>query len=578
MSQGNGHPETRARWRAREADGRAVEALADALGLPRPLARVLCGRGVVDADAARAFLSPSLQTLPDPSALAGVDVAVERIARAVECGETIGVFGDYDVDGVASTTILTEFLDAVGARTVATIPDRLLEGYGLSQQGVDRLSAAGATLVITVDCGVTAHDEVAYARSRGVDVVVIDHHTVPVELPRAHSVINPHRADCGRGSEDLCAAGVTFNLCLALRRWLRGRGRFTTTRPEPDLRDALDLVALATVADCVRLVGENRVLVAHGVRAMRRARRRGLAALLEVANVAPEKVDAGTLGYQLGPRVNAAGRLGDAMKAVRLLKSVDVEETRALARRLDQENAARRDLEKRIVEDAVQRVAASAELSSAKVVVVGDEAWHPGVVGIVASRLVDKFGKPAVVVGEGGRGSGRSIGAFHLHEALAAVSSTLQGFGGHAHAAGVRVAQGGLDAFRDALAAHAETILRDEDLVRVHAHDGDLALDDVTFELVEQLARAAPFGRGNAEPVFRVRGLRPTAIRALNGGHVKGVVDARRRVEAICFGAGARAESFAGEVDALCVPEVNEWRGAKTLQLRVRDFVPAEPA
>ena len=567
----------RAQWRAREADGAAVAALQAALGLGEPLARVLCARGVGDVAAARSFLAPTLASLPDPSALAGVDVAVERLERALSAGETIGVFGDYDVDGVASTTMLSELLEAVGARVVSTIPDRLLEGYGLSRPGVDRLAAAGATLVVAVDCGVTAHDEVAYAKARGVDVIVVDHHTVPVELPRAHAVINPHRADCARGSEDLCAAGVTFNLCLGLRRTLRARGWFSSTRPEPDLRDALDLVALATVADCVRLVGENRVLVAHGVKAMRGARRRGLAALLEVANVDPLKVDAGTLGYQLGPRVNAAGRLGDAMQAVRLLRSGDVDETRALARRLDAENAARKDLEKRIVEEAVQRVAGSRLLQDAKVVVVGDEAWHPGVVGIVASRLVDKFGKPAVVVGEGGRGSGRSISAFHLHEALSAVSSTLAGFGGHAHAAGVRVPPGGLDAFRDALSAHAETRLQPSDLARSQIHDGDLSLDDVTFELVEQLQRAAPFGRGNGEPCFRVRGLRPTAIRALTGGHVKGVVDTRRRVEAIAFGAGDRVDDFGGVVDALCVPEVNEWRGAKTLQLRVRDFAPAEP-
>ncbi len=566
-----------ARWAERPVDASAVAALRAGCALPEPLARVMVGRGVTDVAAAEAYLSPRLQALPDPLALAGMEAAVDRLVAAVDGGETIGVFGDYDVDGVTSTTLLWDFLERVGARVVATIPDRLVEGYGLSKAGVERLAAAGASLIVTVDCGVTAHEEVDFARDRGLDVVVIDHHTVPVALPRAVSVINPHRADCTRGSEALCAAGVTFNLAMALRRRLRERGHFSGTRLEPDLKAALDLVALGTVADVVPLTGENRVLVAAGVAAVRQGKRLGLRALVDVAGTRLAAVDAGTLGYQVGPRINAAGRLGDAMQAVALLRSTDEHQARGLAARLDRENLSRRELERRIVDQAVRQVEESALLRQSSLLVVGDEGWHPGVVGIVASRLVERFGRPAVVVGEGGRGSGRSIERFHLHEGLCAVAAAsdgggLQSFGGHAHAAGVRVRPGQLDRFRDALAEVAAARLSADDLQRVLVHDGQLELAAVDHALCRALERAAPFGRKNAAPSFLFRGLSLVGMRTLAGGHLKAVVDGARGVELIAFGAAERAAQIGASVDVIATPEINEFRGAQTLQLRVRDF------
>lgn len=565
------------RWVERDAPTALVESIARACGLLEPLARILVGRDVRSPDAVDRYLSPTLKHLPEPLELAGVPAALDRVLHALTAHETIGIFGDYDVDGVTSTTLLSEFLEQLGAPVVYTIPDRLLEGYGLSRAGVDRLAAAGASLIITVDCGVTAHEEVAYANARGLDVVVIDHHTVPVTLPAAASVINPHRSDCARGSEMLCAVGVTFNLCLAIRRALRERGFFSTSRPEPDLRDALDLVALGTVADVVPLVGENRVLVHHGLRALRLGKRRGMRALVEVARRELRQADASMLGFQLGPRVNAAGRLGDAQQAVRLLRSTDADEAARLARMLDLENTSRRELEKRIVEDAIQQVEQSALLRAAPVLVVGDEQWHPGVVGIVASRLVDRFGKPAVVVGEGGRGSGRSVERFHLHEALSAVAATddragLESFGGHAHAAGVRLRRGALERFREAMVAQAERVLTQDDLHKVIAHDGELTLERVDEPLIDALERTAPFGRKNPEPLFLFRGLRPTGLREVGTGHLKAVVEGSRHVELIAFGAADRAAELRGPVDVLATPEINEFRGARTLQLRVRDL------
>jgi single-stranded-DNA-specific exonuclease len=570
-------PRAAVKWIERPAAANIVDAVVRATSVPRALARVLVGRGVGSAAEAEPYLQPQLKHLPDPLGLAGVEAALERLVRALKKGERIGIFGDYDVDGVTSTVLLADFLERLGAPVTTTIPDRLLEGYGLSRAGVDRLADAGARLIVTVDCGVTAHEEVAYANGRGLDVIVIDHHTVPVTLPRAVSVINPHRTDCLRGSEMLCAVGVTFNLCLAVRRRLREEGFFSATRPEPDLKDALDLVALGTVADVVPLVGENRVLVQNGLRALRMGRRPGIKALLDVAGRALAQVDAGTLGFQLGPRVNAAGRLGDANKAVRLLRSQDEREAARLAAQLDAENGARRDIEKRIVEEAIRQVEQSALLRSAPILVVGDEKWHPGVVGIVASRLVDRFGRPAVVVGEGGRGSGRSVERYHLYDGLRAASEGpggggLEGFGGHAHAAGVRLGPGMLERFREAMIDHASRALTADDLHKVLVHDGELEVQSLELSLCRALDRAAPFGRKNPEPLFLFRGVRPTAVREVGTGHIKAVVEGSRLVEMIAFGAAERASSFHGAIDVLATPEINEFRGARTLQLRVRDF------
>lgn len=575
-------------WSGRTADAGLVDQISRTHRLPAPVARVLVNRGVGSLDDAQRYLAPQLKDLPDPLRLAGVDAALDRICFALDHDETIGVFGDYDVDGVTSTTLLTDFLEALGARVRCTIPDRMIEGYGLSRAGVDRLVDGGCTLIITVDCGVTNHDEVAYARGRGAEVIVVDHHTVPVELPKAVAVINPHRADCTRGSEMLCAVGVTFNLALAIRRRLRERGFFSTTRPEPDLKEALDLVALGTVADVVPLVGENRVLVHGGLKMLRQGKRAGMRALLAVAGVNAVDVAASDLGFQLGPRVNAAGRLGDAMQGVRLLKSHG-KDTEELAAALDAENAARRGIEKRIVDEAIRQVERSPLLREAKAIVVADEGWHPGVVGIVASRLVDRFGRPAVVVGEGGRGSGRSIERYHLYDGLravkAAVGDALAGFGGHAHAAGVRVAPGGLERVRDALLAHAEATLTPGDLRRTAVHDGVLDGAELGFALVRALESAAPFGRKNPEPLFVLPGVRLRTVREIGNGHLKASIDPSSLapgqrptglVDVVCFGAAARrGEWDAGAVDLLGTPELNEWQGRVTLQLRVRDFRPA---
>ena len=553
-------------------DEAATARLARALSIHPLAARVLATRGLADPAAAVRFLSPRLEDLPDPFTMKGMEAAVGRIVRAVERGEPIACYGDYDVDGVTSTTLLSGFLQAVGAEVSTYVPHRLVEGYGLNAAAVQRLAGEGARLIVTLDCGITSVAEVAEAARLGVDVVVVDHHTVPVELPAASAILNPHQAGCAYPSKHLAAVGVTFNLALALRRRLRERGRFGSSRPEPNLREALDLVALGTVADVVPLVEVNRLLVRFGLVELGKARRQGIRALLRVAGVATGEVTAAQVGFRLGPRINAAGRLDDAGRGVRLLSTSDPAAADALAEELDRENRARQVIERQMLEEALAD-AALLVAGGARGLVLSRPGWHPGVVGIVAARVVERFHRPAVLVGVAGgvgKGSGRSIERFHLHEALSACSGHLQRFGGHRHAAGVTIDPGAIAAFREAFELHAASVLRDEDLVprtRIEGWVDGAMLDE---RAATDLERLAPFGAGNPEPVFGLR-VRPSRARQVGaaGIHLKLVLADR---DAIAFQLGDRLALCSGPVEAAVSVGFDDWDGMRRLQLRVRDL------
>jgi single-stranded-DNA-specific exonuclease len=560
------------RWVEAEVDERGASKLASALGLHPLAARVLAARGLADPDAASAFLAARLQDLPDPFTMRGMDAAVGRLARAVEAGERIALFGDYDVDGITSTALLAGFLRACGADVVTHVPHRLADGYGLNAAAVQRIAGEGARLLVTLDCGITAAPELRAAAAHGLDAVVVDHHTVPVELPPACAILNPHQPGCGYPSRDLAAVGVAFNLALALRRTLRERGRFGAERPEPNLKDALDLVALGTVADVVPLVGANRILVRWGLEALARSRRPGIVALKRVAGIAAgAEVSAGQVGFRLAPRLNAAGRLDDAGRGVRLLLEDDAERADALARELDRENQARQEIERTILDEAVHDAAARVE-AGARGLVLARDGWHAGVVGIVASRIVERFHRPAVLVALGeeqGKGSGRSIEGFHLHEALAACAGHLARFGGHRHAAGVTVERGRLAAFRDAFEAHAAARLREDDLVPRCRIEGWLEEREVDERAALDLARLGPFGAGHPEPVFALRGAAARARTVGAGGaHLKLSLG---RLDAIGFGMGERLALCGGAVEAAFTVGLDEWDGRRRLQLKLRD-------
>ena len=564
----------RRRWVEVPCDEAVASRLASELRLHPLAARVLACRGLVDAGEVERFLGARLQDLPDPFTMRGMEAAVARIARALEAGEKIALYGDYDVDGVTSTSLLASFLRAAGADLVTYVPHRLVEGYGLNTGAVRKLAAGGARLLVTLDCGITSVEEVAAAAALGLDTVVVDHHTVPVALPAAAAILNPHQPGCGYPYRDLAAVGVTFCLCMALRRRLRESGRFGAVRPEPNLKDALDLVALGTVADVVPLTGVNRILVRWGLPEIARSRRPGLRALKRVAGMSEGgEVTAGQVGFRLGPRINAAGRLDDAGRGVRLLLTADAAEADALAEELDRENRARQDIERQMLEealaDAAERVA-----EGARGLVLSRPGWHPGVVGIVASRVVEKFHRPAVLVGVAdgvGKGSGRSIPAFHLYDALAACAPHLARFGGHRHAAGVTVDPAAVPAFRLAFERHAAERLTDDDLVPRCRIEGWLPPAGAPDEAAHALERLAPFGAGHPEPVFGLRA-RPASAKAVgaSGAHLR--VTFGRGLEAIGFGMGGSLADCRGEVEAAVTVGFDDWGGLRRVQLKLKDL------
>jgi single-stranded-DNA-specific exonuclease len=560
------------RWIEVGGAGAGAAGLAGALGLHPLAARVLAARGYADPDQARAFLDAPLAGLPDPFTMKGMTAAVARLAAALEAGERIATYGDYDVDGVTSTVLLSGFLRAAGGDVITYTPHRLVEGYGLNTAAVEKLAAAGVKLVVSLDCGITSVEEVRAAAALGLDTVVVDHHTAPVELPAAVAILNPHQPGCGYPSKELSAVGVTFMLLMALRKALREAGRFTVDRPEPNLRAALDLVALGTVADVVPLTGANRILVRHGLQEIATTRRPGLRALKRVAGVAEGPVTAGQVGFRLGPRINAAGRLDDAGRGVRLLSSSDEAEASALAGELDRENQARQEIERRMLAEALEDGAAAVR-RGVRGLVLARQGWHAGVVGIVAARVAERFHRPAVLIGlDGaeGKGSGRSIEGFHLYDALAACRAHLVRFGGHRHAAGVTIDAAEVERFRAAFEAHAAAALTPDDLVPRCRIDGWVAEGDLTPRAAEDLERLGPFGPGHPEPVFALRA-RATRARTVGAGaaHLKLGLGG---LDAIGFSMGDRASLCQGPVEAAFTLGFDDWDGTRRLQLRLKDL------
>lgn len=538
------HSLTARPWRRRldrEGELRAL-ALQQAHGCDETLARVLCARGV-GADDYESHLAPRLRDMmPDPLTLRDMDRAVERLAEALANDETIAIFGDYDVDGAASAALLADYLASIGAKApLIHIPDRLLEGYGPNVEAVRALASRGATLLVTVDCGTTSFEALGEARSLGLDAIVLDHHLALETGPPA-IIVNPNRQDDLSGLGALCAAGVVFLTLVALTRHLRDQGFFTSARPQPDLLQSLDLVALATVADVAELVGLNRAFVSRGLMVMRGRKRIGLAALADSARLhGPVRCD--HLGFLLGPRINAGGRIGDAGLGARLLTLNDEAQARDVAATLERLNGERQQIEKATLEEA--SALAERQLRDSNrlaCLVVGGDDWHPGVMGLVASRLKDRFGLPAFAVAfmkETGAGSGRSLSGVDIGAAVHAAvrAGHIVKGGGHAMAAGVTLTRPQLSPFREFLSdrlAETVAIAGAANALRV---DALLSARAVTVDFVEKIERAGPFGRGNPQPIFALAAHRVAHASEVGDGHIR----ARLRAEdgatlnAICF-------------------------------------------
>lgn len=512
------------RWEERLADSRQALALSQQLGLPEIVGRVMAARGV-DVDEAERFLNPTLRAyLPDPSVFQDMDRAARRLVRALEAGEKIAVFGDYDVDGATSSAVLARFFAAAGAPLEIYIPDRLAEGYGPNAPALKRLKASGIGIVITVDCGITAFDALAEAAAAGLEVIVVDHHAAEPRLPPAAAVVNPNRLDDASGLGQLAAVGVAFLLTVAVNRALREAGWYRRqNRPEPDLLQWLDLVALGTVCDVVPLTGLNRALVAQGLKVMAGRRNAGLVALSDVARI-DDKPGTYHAGFLLGPRVNAGGRVGEAPLGARLLTCDDPGEAAAIAAKLDAYNAERKAIEMQVLDQAIRQVEETGPGEG--LVVAASEGWHAGVIGIVASRLKERFNKPALVVAleNGvGKGSARSVPGVDLGAAVIAArqEGLLINGGGHAMAAGLTVAQDHLAELTAFLQQRLARRLAEIDYRPSLGIDGALKPRGATLELLEQLERCGPFGVGNVQPRFALTSVKVSKASVVGENHVR---------------------------------------------------------
>ncbi len=563
-------------WRTAAVEETAAVRLAGDLSVPLPFARLLASRGVADREAADAFLQPRLKSLSDPAELPGMAAAASAVWAAVDTGRRIAVYGDYDVDGVSATALVVRALRALGASVEPFLPHRLEDGYGLTPDTVERcIDLHRPSLIVTVDCGTNSADAVERAREKGVEVVITDHHQSSCAPAPAVAVVNPRLAPPGRVWSDLAGVGVAFKLAHAVLKLAREAGR--AGADAVDLRDLLDLVALGTVADCVALTGENRVLVRHGLDVIRRAPSIGIRALMQVAGL-KEDPDAWHIGFLLAPRLNAAGRLGTAEAALNLLLAADAGRAASIARDLDRANRERQELEQAIVAAAMERIDAQYDPARDFALVVADPDWHPGVIGIVASRLVARYHRPAVVIalnGEGGgRGSCRGIESVDLAAALRECSTLLGRCGGHAMAAGLDIEAKRVDEFRARFNEVVATRVNGRIPPPVQPVDAWLSLDEADESLLECIELARPCGQGNPAPVWAARDVEVEDWQVMKEKHVRMRVRQGPAVaQAVGFNLASRGRPD-GPLDIAFELRRNTWNGRSSLQLQLRDFRP----
>lgn len=538
------------------------------------ISRLLMNRGIRDSHQGKIFLSPELDQLHDPFLLNDMSRAVVTIREAVKAGKKILIYGDYDADGITGVVLLFLIIQRMGGAVSYYIPHRIKEGYGLNKGATEKASQEGISLIITVDCGVNGLEEVAYAHELGIEVIITDHHEAGENLPRGVAVINPKRRDSSYPFNGLAGVGVAFKLAQALHDETKDSHLSTS------LREHLDLVALGTIADMVPLTGENRILVKYGLKALAQTERPGLRALMEVTGLDGKELTAGQVSFILAPRINAGGRIGEVEQGLRLLLAGSREEALPLARSLDRENKLRQEIESQTVDEAVRKIKKEVNLDQEPVIVLSDEGWHPGVIGIVASRLVERFYRPAILIAlneEMGKGSARSIKGFHLLGAITRCQDLLLSFGGHKLAAGLTISRDKIKSFRQRINEIARYELQQQDLIPKLNIDAQLSLKEMSLELIESLQRLHPFGMGNPKPVFSSAQVdlfdNPFLVR---NNHLKlRLTDGTVVREAIGFRMRDKLSELGGKtsrVDLAYSLEINQWGGAKSVQLHLKDI------
>ncbi|MFH1995705.1 MAG: single-stranded-DNA-specific exonuclease RecJ [Candidatus Omnitrophota bacterium] len=556
------------RWKIKEQDHRLQKSLSEALNISRITAQVLINRGIITVEQAKKYLSCSLDSCHDPYLLKDMRKAVKRIQRAVSKGEKILVYGDYDVDGITASALLVSALRMLGSRVESYIPNRLEEGYGLNLQAISAAQKRNVSLIITVDCGITSYREIEYANELKIDVVVTDHHRIlNKKMPPACAVINPHQDDCEYPFKHLAGVSLAYKLAIAL---LDG-GNMSA-------EEFLDLVSLGTVADIASQTGENRVLTKHGLSMLSRSKRAGINALKSASGLQGKDISSGHVGFILGPRINAMGRIGSPELALELLLTESECIANDLAKTLNTENKNRQKIEGKLLQEALAKAESEVDLDAHKVIVLANEGWHQGVIGIVASRFVERYHRPAILIsitGNVGKGSGRSVEGFHLFDALLECKDSLLGFGGHEAACGVTIEKHMVDEFREKINEVARVSMSDGDLIPTLDVDIDIPLGDLEEKVIYELESMAPFGPDNPPPVLSSRKLivkddpRPIGKK----GFKFFVTDKKTTCEAITFGReGHEMPKYGQTIDLAYIPSINTWRGLPSIQLEIKDI------
>jgi single-stranded-DNA-specific exonuclease len=555
-------------WQIQKSNPEFQNDLSSNLGISKVTAQLLSNRGIKSVREASDFLKGRLSSCHDPFLLKDMDVACARIKKAASDGEKILIYGDYDVDGMTSAALLYTALQNIGAHVVTYIPNRIEEGYGLNLTAIKKAEREGVSLIVTVDCGITSFKEIDYAKHLGIDVIVTDHHEIAESrLPAAHAIINPLQPDCGYPFKHLAGVGLAYKLAKAL---YCGTTHFA--------EDFLDLVSLGTVADIAPLIGENRILAKHGLEELNKRERPGLKALMDVGGLSGKEILSGHIGFILGPRINAMGRIGSPQKAIDLLLNKDSVEALVLAKELDAENRARQKIEAGILDEALSKVDREVNFRHHRVIVLAQGGWHPGVIGIVASRIADRFYRPAILIsldGKYGKGSGRSIDGFHLFEYLLRCKDALMGFGGHESACGITIAKDKIAEFRERINDEAANNA-DEGIFSPKLDiDMDIPLSALNGDLISEIDSLSPFGPENPKPVLASRNLvvKDGPRQIGKNGFKMWVTDNRITCEAVSFGKGDLGIPKAGSsVDLAYTPSMNNWQGVQSIQLELRDI------
>lgn len=563
---------TEKNWKQKEISRDEELTLAHTLNITEITARILVNRGIKDTSSAQVFLKPSLKWLSSPFLFPQIALASEILTEHIIHRKKIAIYGDYDVDGITGTVILVSFLNKLGADVIPYIPDRLIEGYGLNKRAIAMLKSMGVNLIITVDCGITNHSEVIFAKREGLSVIITDHHEVPLHPPPADAVINPKDPQNSFPFRELSGVGVAFYLAIATRRSLLNRGILKDG--QINLREYLDLVALGTICDIVPLINENRIFAKLGLTLLENSPRAGIMALKEVSGIT-EGISCEDVAFRLGPRINAGSRLSSADAGLHLLLENNIERAKKIASQLNSLNQKRQAMEEKIFDDAVKEIE-SRGLMKNKTIVLYNENWHPGVIGIVASRLSEHYWRPTILIAlkdRTGKGSGRGIPGLNLVDALKNCKELLIAYGGHKYAAGITISKENIPAFAKKFEESVSNSITEDDLTPELLIDAKISMKDLNKKLCSELELLEPFGTGNPEPNLLLDNVKIIDKRIAGNNHLMlKVTDGENIIDAVGFGLGDKIDHFTDKVDIIFYPELNNWNGNERLRLRIKDI------